>query len=485
MTPLEIMAIIFFVFIIILMLGHPLMSTLGGLGIIFGFIFWGDVSVLNLFVRTSAKLVTTISYVCIPLFIFMGAILERSGVSEKLFEALYVVLGRMRGGLGISTVVICALMGAATGIIGASITIMGMLALPTMLKYNYDKKLAAGTVMAAGSLGTMIPPSVILVIYGSLAQISIAKLFAGGLGGGFLLAFLYITYIVVRTLINKDIAPPISKEDADKYTRNEKILLFVKSIIPPLALILIVLGGILIGATTPNEAAGLGAFGSIIVAIAYKKFSWVMLKEACHQAMITTSLVMWIILTASMFTSIFLGLRGGQVVQDLVIGIVANRWLILIFILFIILIMGMIIDTYGIMLIGVPLFTPIVYKLGFDPLWFGLIFAVMVQMSVLSPPFAYAVFYLKGVAPKEVSMGDLYIANHSVRFIADFMYYHIVDFSGNCDLAAWPPVASLIRSPLLNDNMIGRVATGCWFLYCSPDYIPLIPRQKNKNPRCA
>ena len=410
MTPLEITALVFIVFLLVLLLGHPLFSTLGGLAIIFGYLFWGDASVLNLFVRTSAKLVTTISYVCVPLFIFMGAILERSGVSEKLFEAIYVLLGRLRGGLGISTVVICALMGAATGIIGASITIMGMLALPTMLKYGYDSKLAGGTVMAAGSLGTMIPPSVILVIYGALAQISIAKLFAGGIGGGLLLAFLYIAYITIRSLLNEKVAPPISREEAAQYSQKEKTALFVKSIIPPLALIFLVLGGILIGAATPNEAAGLGALGAIIVAMIYRKFNWTMLKEACYQTMITTSLVMWIILAASMFTSIFIGLRGGQVVQDLVIGIEANRWIILSFILLIIMFMGMIIDTYGILLIGVPLFTPIVYKLGFDPLWFGLIFAIMVQMSVLSPPFAYAVFYLKGVAPKEINMGDLYLA---------------------------------------------------------------------------
>ena len=184
MSPLEVMIVILIGFLVILLLGHPLISTLGGLAIIFGYIFWGDAGVLNLFIRTTAKLTTTISYVCIPLFIFMGAILERSGVSERLFEAIYVVLGRLRGGLGISVVLICSLLGAATGIIGASITIMGMLALPTMLKYKYNKKLAAGTVMAAGCLGTMIPPSVTLVVYGSLAQISIAKLFAGGLGGG-------------------------------------------------------------------------------------------------------------------------------------------------------------------------------------------------------------------------------------------------------------------------------------------------------------
>jgi tripartite ATP-independent transporter DctM subunit len=182
MSATVIVVIMLVVFFVVLMLGHPLSFTLGGLAVAFGFFFWGDANVLNIFVRTIAKTVTSVSYVCIPLFIFMGAILEKSGASERLFESLYIVMGRVRGGLAIATIVICALMGAASGIIGASITIMAMLALPTMLKYKYDEKLATGTIMAAGSLGTLIPPSVILVIYGSLANLSIAKLFAGAWG---------------------------------------------------------------------------------------------------------------------------------------------------------------------------------------------------------------------------------------------------------------------------------------------------------------
>jgi tripartite ATP-independent transporter DctM subunit len=221
MTPIEITLFMLLGFLIVLFLGHPLMSTLGGLAVIFGFLFWGDGNILAIFARTSTKTATTISYVCIPLFIFMGCILERSGVSEKLFEAMYVVLGRLRGGLGLATVLICALMGAATGIIGASITIMGMLALPSMVKYRYNSRMAAGTVMAAGSLGTMIPPSVILVIYGSLAQLSIAKLFAGGLTVGLLLAGLYMAYIVVRTLLDKNAGPPINPEESARYSLGE------------------------------------------------------------------------------------------------------------------------------------------------------------------------------------------------------------------------------------------------------------------------
>lgn len=414
MSATAIVLIMLLVFLVVLMLGHPLSFTLGGLAVIFGYLFWGDANVLNIFVRTIAKTITSVSYVCVPLFIFMGAILEKSGVSERLFEALYIVMGRLKGGLALSTVVICALMGAASGIIGASITIMAMLALPTMLKYKYDEKLATGTIMAAGSLGTMIPPSVILVIYGSLANLSIAKLFAGGMGAGLLLASLYGVYVVILCFVRPNAGPAISKEESDRYTVREKFLLTIISIIPALGLIILVLGSILFGIATPNESAAMGAIGAVLIAVAYKKFNWKMIKDACYSTMKTTSMIMWIIVAASMFTSIFLGLGGGEVITNMVLAIGLNKWAVLAFILFLIFIMGMFIDSYGILLIGVPLFTPIIYSLGFDPFWFGIIFAIMIQMSVISPPFAYAAFYLKGVCP-EIPISKLYWA--SIPFI--------------------------------------------------------------------
>jgi tripartite ATP-independent transporter DctM subunit len=407
----EIILIVFTAFLTVLLLGHPLAFTLGGLAIIFGVTLWGNPGVLTLFVRTIANLGTSIIYVAIPLFIFMGAVLERSGAADDLFESMYIVLGKLKGGLAITTVVICTLLAASTGIIGASITVMGMLALPTMLKHKYDKKLAAGTIMASGCLGTLIPPSIILIIYGGQAQISIAKLFAGGIGAGLLLATLYIGYIAIRCTINPELGPSIPDEEANKYSFGEKVGMVLKSILPTLGLIMAVLGSILFGLATPTEAAAIGVLGSFLIAIAHRKLSWTMVKESCFVTMKTTAMIMWIILGASMFTSVFLGLGGGQAVSQLALGLEMSRWVVLSIILFIILIMGMFIDSYGVLLIGVPIFTPIVYALGFDPIWFGIMYAVMIQVSYISPPFAYAVFYLRGVTPPDqIKTAELYRA---------------------------------------------------------------------------
>lgn len=416
MASSTIIIIMLVVFLGVLLLGQPLSWILGGLSIIFGVLFWGDISILNIFMRSVYKVVTTSSYVCIPLFIFMGALLEKSGSADKLFDSLYIVLGRLKGGLALSTIVISALMGAATGIIGASISIMAMLALPTMLKYRYDHKMATGTIMAAGSLGTLIPPSVILVIYGSLANISISKLFAGGMGAGIVLASLYGIYVIVLSHIKPSYGPPISKEESDKYSTSQKISMILISVLPTLSLILVVLGSILLGAATPNEASALGCLGAIVIAIIYKNFNWKMFKESCFSTMKTTSMIMWIIVCASMFTSIFIGLGGDKAISGLVLGFGDNKWLVFSVILFFLLIMGMLLDSYGVLLIGIPLFTPIIYSFGFDPIWFGIIFALMIQVSVLSPPVAYAVFYVKGFVP-DIPIGQLYWAAIPFLFI--------------------------------------------------------------------
>lgn len=412
MTPTEMVILMLVAFVILILLGFPLAFVLGGLAIIFGATLWGSLGVLQMFCRTTSVLMTSIAYVCTPLFIFMGAVLERSGAAEAAFDALYIVLGRLKAGLAISTVVFCTFFAAATGIIGASITVMGLLSLPAMLKHHYNKSLTTGTIMAAGCLGTIIPPSIILIIYGAEAQVSIAKLFIGGIGPGLVLSGLYIAYIVIRSTLNPEMAPPISREEASKYTARQKMRMTAVSVVPTLFLIVAVLGTIFLGLATPTEAAGLGAFGAILISAVYRRLNWGMLRDSCYQCMKITAMVMWIILGAKMFTSIFLGLGGGEVISNLVLGLEANRWLTLVFILFLILIMGMFIDCYGILLIGIPLFCPIVHSLGFDPLWFGIMFAIMIQASYLSPPFAYAVFYLKGVSPPEagVTTGGLYKA---------------------------------------------------------------------------
>ncbi|MEL7564165.1 MAG: TRAP transporter large permease subunit [Dehalobacterium sp.] len=411
MTAGTILLIVAMVFFIVLLLGHPLSFTLGGLGIIFGVCFWDNPNVLNLFIRSVNQITTNSTYVCGPLFIFMGAVLERSGAANELFDSMYIVLGRLKGGLAITTIVICTLLAAATGIIGASISLMTMLALPTMMKHNYNLELATGTIMGAGCLGTLIPPSIIMVIYGAQAQLSIGKLFAGGIGAGLLLSSLYLAYVIVMTnVVKKDWAPAIPKEESDRYSKNQKIKMTIKSVCPTLGLIIVVLGSIMFGIATPTEASALGCVGAIILSAANRKLNWELLKKSCYDTIVTNAMIMWIILGASMFTSVFLGLGGAEAITGLVAGLAVNRWIIFSIIILIIVIMGMFIDSYGVLLIGIPLFTPIVYSLGYDPIWFAIIFVVMIQVSYLSPPFAYACFYVKGVSKTPIPIGRLYKA---------------------------------------------------------------------------
>jgi tripartite ATP-independent transporter DctM subunit len=343
----------------------------------------------------------------------MGAMLERSGAANDLFDSMYIIFGPLRGGIAITTVVICTLLAAASGIIGASITLMTILALPAMAKCRYDMKLATGTIMAAGCLGTLIPPSIILVIYGAQAQLSIGKLFAGGIGSGLALSILYLCYIIWKIIVRPESAPAIDPAEAAKYSQGQKWIMFLKSVLPTSILILLVLGTILLGAATPTEAAALGCTGAIGVAIYNRKLNWIVIRECCHLTMKTTAMIMFIILGASMFTAVFLGLGGGEVINGLVSNLQVNPWVVMALILFILYIMGMFIDCYGILLIGIPIFTPIIHALGFDPLWFGVMFAVMIQISYLSPPFAYAAFYVKGVAQQQnipIPISDLYRA---------------------------------------------------------------------------
>lgn len=426
-------------FMVVLLSGHPLAFTLGGLACISAATVWGNPAALNLFIRTTTSIGTNIVYTSIPLFIFMGAMLERSGAADDLFDSMYIIFGPMRGGIAITTVVICTLLAAASGIIGASITLMTILALPAMYKCKYDAKLATGTIMAAGCLGTLIPPSIILVIYGAQAQISIGKLFAGGIGSGLLLAVLYLVYIIWKIITKPELAPAIDPAEAAKYSQTQKWVMFFKSVLPTSILILLVLGTILLGAATPTEAAALGSCGATAVAIYNKKLRWAVVKECCYLTMKTTSMIMFIILGATMFTAVFLGLGGGDAINSLVSGLQVNPWVVVALIFFILYIMGMFIDCYGMLLIGIPVFTPIVNALGFDPLWFGVMFAVTIQISYLSPPFAYAAFYVKGVAQQQnipIPISELYWAT------IPFMVMQIIGVILMCvfpDIVTWIP----------------------------------------------
>jgi len=398
----------FLAFLLLLVSGLPLSFTLGGISVLSVLLFWGNVNVLTMLVNTCNTITQNPTYLSAPLFVFMGALLEKSGVADKLFDSMYIVMGRIKGGLAIAAILICTLLAATTGVIAAAISLMAMLALPAMMKYNYNFKLASGTIMAAGCLGQLIPPSVVMIVYAAQAQISVGKMFAGGIGAGLMLSGLFIVYVIIRTIINPKVAPAISRDEASKYSSGQKVGMMITSIAPTIFLIFAVLGSILFGIATPTEAAAVGCVGALILIIVNRRFTWKILIDACYSTTLSTAMIFFIILAASMFTYVFMGLRGGELITRFVTGLPFHRWVILVIILAIIFFLGMFLDSYGIVMISVPVFLPIVTRLGFDSLWFSVLFVVMMLISYMSPPFAYAAFYVKGAARVHINLGELY-----------------------------------------------------------------------------
>jgi len=383
-------------------LGFPIAFTLTGLGFVFGYIGWGP-SFIRLLASRAYSIMTNMPLIAIPLFIFMGSMLSSSGIAEVAYDVMYRLFGKFKGGLALATIVICTLFAACTGIVGASVTTMGLVALPSMIDRKYNKSLATGVVTAGGTLGILIPPSIMLILYGPLAGISVAKLFAAAFLPGFLLSALYMIYVIVRSNLDENFAPAISG-DYKKVT----ILEFIKALVPFTFLVFAVLGAIFFGVTAPTEAAGLGAFGSIIVAAGYRKLNYKNIYNACISTVKISAMVMFMALGASVFTAVFFGIGGGNVVTQFIsnIGLGANGSLVLL--LFIVFLLGMFIDWIGILLIVVPIFLPILKSYGFDPLWTGMLVMLIMQTSFLTPPFAYSLYYVKAIAPEGVTLNHIY-----------------------------------------------------------------------------
>ena len=413
MSPEILTVAMFATLIVAITLGHPLAYTLAAVATLFGLIDnGGDVAGLfNMFANNTWGLMNNYVLVAIPLFILMAQLLDRSKVADKLFETLFVVLGGLKGGLGLAVVVVCTVFAATTGIIGASVVAMGLLATPALMKRGYQKELSAGIICAAGTLGILIPPSIMMVVYGGLTglkETSVGNLFAGSILPGLLLAALYFLYILVRCNINPKLGPPITKEEASKWSTSQKIILTLKSLLPPMALILAVMGTILAGVATPTEAAALGALGAMVLAIFSGNFNWKVMKESAHATMNTTAMVMMLFIGGKFFSTVFLSMGGGDVVADVLVGSGLNRWMVLFIMMGIVFVMGMFIDWAAILLVTVPIFMPIAMELDFNPLWFSILLCVNLQTSFLTPPFGYALFYFKGVAPEGYTMGHIY-----------------------------------------------------------------------------
>ena len=398
--------VVFVALVVLLFSGLPLAFALGGLSLTLAYFMWGPSSMLLVALQTW-KVMTSYFLVAIPLYIFMANMLQRSGIIEDLFEVMEMWFGPLRGGLAIGTVIICTLMAAMTGVVGAAVATMGILALPSMLKRKYDKRIALGAICAGGTLGILIPPSVITIVYAVTAGVSIGKMFMGGVMPGLLLSSLFIAYIAVRCWLQPELAPAPSKEERARHSLLDKILA-LKSIILPILLIIGVLGSIYAGIATPTEAAGVGCVGAIGSAAVYGRLTWENLRESVYSTAKITAMILWITIGARCFLSVFSAVGGDDLVWEFVVGLNLNRWIVLIIIQLILVVLGLFLDEIGIILLCVPIFMPIIEALHFDPVWFGILFLVNAQMDYITPPFGYTLFYLRGVAPPGVTMGDIY-----------------------------------------------------------------------------
>lgn len=387
-------------------LGFPTAFVLGGVSLFFGYFFVGP-EIYGLFITRLFGIMKNYTLLAVPLFLFMGVFMERSGVAERLFHALYLLWGGLKGGLGVSTVAISALFAAATGVVGASEVTIGLMALPAMLDKKYSTSLACGSVCAGGTLGIIIPPSIMIVLYGPIANISVGKLFLGALFPGLLLALLYMIYIAVRCALRPQDGPPMPREERN-VPLQDKLKELVTSIIPPLLLVFAVLGSIFFGIASVTEAAAVGAIASMILAACYGRLNFQVLQGATTRTLSITSMILLIAIGASFFSTVFMALRGDEVITRLFLNLPFGQWGVLAVIMALLIVLGMFIDWMGILFIVVPLITPVAAELGFDPVWFAVLVMVNLQISFLTPPFAYSIFYLKGIAPPHVLTTDIY-----------------------------------------------------------------------------
>lgn len=388
--------------------GFPIGFVIGSVGLIFGYLlFGGDITFHILYTRLFS-LSLNYPYLAVPLFTFMGVVLQYSGIVEELYETLYETLSGFRGGLAVVTIVFGTVLAACLGVITASVTILTLIAMAPMVKRGYDKSLAAGTVCAGGTLGILIPPSIMLVVYGPQAGLSVGKMFMAAFLPGLLLSSLYIAYIVIRCYLHPEVGPPISLEKR-QVSSIQKISKLLRSLLPPVLLILAVLGTIFTGIAPPTEAAAMGSLAAVLLAIAYRKFSWYLVK---HAAIETLRISAFVVLIAGMcyaFVGVFMSAGCGEVVSNVIMSVPGGRWASFAVVMLIVFLLGMFIEWIGIVFIIVPIFTPIIKALGFDPLWAGMMICINLQMAFLTPPMAMSIFVCRGTAPAElgITMNDI------------------------------------------------------------------------------
>tara|TARA_B100001093_G_scaffold323105_1_gene308289 strand:- start:696 stop:2036 length:1341 start_codon:yes stop_codon:yes gene_type:complete len=391
---------------ICIFIGFPVAFSLMGVAVFFGYYRFGDALVHQLV----AKVDDVASYyvlAAVPLFIFMGTMLERAGIAEKLFEAIHLWTRRLPGGLAVGTVLLCVVFAAASGVVGATESVVGLLAIPVMLRYAYDKGLISGTICAGGSLGTIIPPSVVVVILGPVADVSVGDLFVGMLIPGLMLAGLYIVYIVVRCMIRPQDGPSLPPDENDPPFI-QKLIITATALVPPLILIFAVLGTIMLGWATPTEAAAMGAIGTVLMTIFYGSFNIGIMQEAFFKTLQITAMILTILLGGVMFAGVFVALGGISAVQNLLEAAQLGPWATMLILMLIAFIAGFVLDLISIILIIIPVSVAVLRAMGVDDVWFCIMFLVVIQTSYLTPPMAPAIFYLRGISPPEIRLADMY-----------------------------------------------------------------------------
>ncbi|HYE50810.1 MAG TPA: TRAP transporter large permease subunit [Azospirillaceae bacterium] len=393
-------------FIGTILLGFPIAFTLVALSVGFGYYAIGD-TIFPLLVQRTYGVMSNDVLISVPLFLFMGYMVERSNILDRLFTSIQLALRHVPASLAVATLVTCALFATATGIVGAVVTLMGVLALPAMLRAGYDKQLSTGVIAAGGCLGILIPPSIMLILYGAMAGVSVVRLYAAALLPGLMLAGLYMLYVMGRAMLNPSLAPKLPDAEA-RVPVGRVAWMLLTSFVPLATLIFAVLGAILFGLATPHEAAGIGALGAVLLALAYRALTWTKLKEAVFLTGRASAMVCWLFVGSYIFASVFALLGGHHLIEEWFATLDLSAWQFMLLTQIIIFLLGWPLEWTEIIVIFVPIFLPLLDNYGIDPVFFGVLVALNIQTSFLSPPMAMSAFYLKGVAPKGIELGDIF-----------------------------------------------------------------------------
>lgn len=411
-------ALMFPLLFVFVFLGVPISFSLLGTAFVMGVPLFGDKVGLQLYggiTQTAMQFLLS----AVPPFVFMGCMLERSGIAERLFRAMQLWLGRLNGGLALATMAMAAVIAASTGIVGAVEVVIGVMAIPVMLSYGYKKSLVAGTICAGGSLGTMIPPSLVVVIYASVANMSVGQLFAAVLVPGFIMVVLFFGYILIHCMLKPEDGPPVASDEVS-LPLLEKLWITLTALVPAILLVVAVLGAIMLGIATPTEAASVGAVGSVVLTIAYGRFKWDVIRDTLHRTLIINCMIMLIVVGGTMFSQIFRIHGGNRLVADVVTFLDLPPMGVLAVLLLFTFLAGFILDWVSLVLICLPIFLPMLVALEIDQIWFGVLMIVVIQTSYLTPPMAPSIFYLRSIAPPEITYGDMY------RGVAPFIACQVI-----------------------------------------------------------